>query len=723
MKAPEHPIVAVENLSIDYKTLAGRVHAVQDVTFSLHHGEVLGLVGESGCGKSTVALALLGHLGSNGFLVGGRVLLQGESILTLPAALLAARRGRQIGFVPQDPTTALSPHLPIGNQYAEIVLHHGIAKTHEEATSLAYEQFSFVGLPDPPRLSRRYPHELSGGQQQRVCIAMAVACHPEVLVLDEPTTGLDVTTQARIVSLLRGLQAHLGMAMLYVTHDLALLGQIANRVGVMYAGRLVELGAADHLFAKPYHPYSRGLIASVLTLEPRRDDGRRLHGFLQRNRLPQGCPFFPRCDHAELSCSEKVQHLELVGPNYWVACQQWNHIFDQSSAGSASPPKEIAAGSGTTTKVLEIEDLSVSYGRSAWWRRIIGLRSANVVNDLSFSIAPGEIFALVGESGSGKSTTARAISGLLRPQAGTLRFRGESLPGNLRRRSLDLKRQIQFIFQNPDASLNPRERIRSILARPLRVFFRVGRAGVTDRLLAAIGEVHLEPSYVARFPDQLSGGERQRVAIARALVAQPSLILCDEILSSLDVSVQSSIIDLLARLRQETKVAMLFISHDLAVVRHLADRIGVLFGGTLVEYGATAALFKPPFHPYTEELLLAVPSIRRRGKLPPPASRVGHVRQRGQGCIYAGRCHRHLGSICDERTPPWREVTAGHAIRCHIPLSELATGSLIDPSTDTEKDEPTVVKWNRRSARRLMASGLTHQRGPDKRSFPDYAWE
>jgi peptide/nickel transport system ATP-binding protein len=267
MTQADRPVVEVENLSIDYKTPVGPLHAVQDVTFSISRGEVLGLVGESGCGKSTVALALVGHLGSSGSSASGRVLLHGESLLTLPSTVLAARRGKLVGFVPQDPTTALSPHLTVGSQYAEIVLHHGVSGGRSAALALACEQFSLVGLSDPPRLIGRYPHELSGGQQQRVCIAMAIACRPALLVLDEPTTGLDVTTQARIVGLLRDLQTRLDMAMLYVTHDLGILGQIASRVGVMYAGRLVELAAVDALFTTPRHPYSRGLMASVQTLD------------------------------------------------------------------------------------------------------------------------------------------------------------------------------------------------------------------------------------------------------------------------------------------------------------------------------------------------------------------------------------------------------------------------------------------------------------------------
>jgi peptide/nickel transport system ATP-binding protein len=684
MMQADAPVVDVDGLSIDYKTPGGTLHAVQDVTFSIARGEVLGLVGESGCGKSTVAMAMLGHLGSSGSVANGRVVLQSESLLTLPPSMLSARRGKLVGFVPQDPTTALSPHLTVGSQYAEIALHHGVATNHAAALALACEQFSLVGLPNPPRLIRRYPHELSGGQQQRVCIAMAIACRPKLLVLDEPTTGLDVTTQARIVALLRDLQTRLDMAMLYVTHDLGILGQIASRVGVMYAGQLVELASVEVLFTAPRHPYSRGLMASVQTLDENAYAGQPLRGLLQRDQLPAGCPFFPRCDYAEPSCAQNVQRLTAVESRHWVACQRWEFVRDELPVAQniSQPSPSVESGKGHA--LIEIRHLSLSYGKSSAWRRWFAIEPPDVVKDISLTIAAGEIFGLVGESGSGKSTTARAISGLLEPRLGTIRFMGAPLQGRLRQRPLNLKRQIQFIFQNPDASLNPRERVRKILARPLRLFFGVSRGKITTRAQTALTEVHLDPSYVARFSDQLSGGERQRVAIARALVAQPSLILCDEVLSALDVSVQRNIVELLSRLRQETKAAMLFISHDIAVVRHLADRIGVLFDGTLVECGPTAALFEPPFHPYTEELLLAVPSFKARSMRSALASGATRPRQSGQGCVYAGRCRHHLGPVCDTKEPPWQEGTDGHVIRCHIPLAELATASLLVPPDGTE---------------------------------------
>jgi peptide/nickel transport system ATP-binding protein len=359
-------------------------------------------------------------------------------------------------------------------------------------------------------------------------------------------------------------------------------------------------------------------------------------------------------------------------------------------------PAGAQIGKTAGGELIELDSVSLAYGATNRWRRLIGRNPKPVVTDLSLSIAPAEIFALVGESGSGKSTIARSMSGLLNPASGRMRFQGEPLNGSLTLRPLDLKRRIQYVFQNPDASLNPRERIGTILARPLRLYFPLGRSETRRRAADGLQEVRLDPSYAGRYPDQLSGGERQRVAIARALVAQPALILCDEILSALDVSVQASVIDLLARLRRETGVAMLFISHDLAVVRHLADRTGVLFGGTLVEYGPTPSLFEPPFHPYTEELLMAIPSYRQRMRPSVTPAAAKRRRKPGRGCIYAGRCRHHRGRICDEEQPPWREAGAGHAIRCHIPLEELLAEGLIAASPMARSGISTseVAQWS-----------------------------
>ncbi len=504
-------MIEVRNLTIDYETSSGRVRAVDGVSFTVSPSEILGLVGESGCGKSTVAMALLGHIAAVARVRRGEVLLHGRDLMALPAPLLASYRGRRIGFVPQNPAMGLSPHLRIGSQFAEVVLQHRIAGSRREALAIARDHFSLVGLASPEDLAKRYPHELSGGQQQRVCIALAIACRPEALVLDEPTTGLDVTTQMRIIELLKDLRSRFKIGMLYVTHDLGLLTQIADRVGVMYAGRLVEIASAEHLFAAPRHPYTRGLIASVPNLDATTVRSRQLRGLLERRSLPQGCSFFPRCDYAESSCATNFQSLERVGAGHRVACQRWRAI-DQDCSGLPDDKTEPDSPAGLKrSRLIELERVSLSYGRPSSWRRLLRIQDELVVQDLSFSIEEGEIFALVGESGSGKSTIARTLSGLLAPLAGRIHFRGAALAGRLSDRPLEVKRQIQYVFQNPDASLNPREPVRRGLGRPLHLYFRTDRAHLAERVASALREVRLDPSYASRFPDQLSGGERKRL--------------------------------------------------------------------------------------------------------------------------------------------------------------------------------------------------------------------
>jgi peptide/nickel transport system ATP-binding protein len=648
---------------------------VSNVSFQIALGEVFGLVGESGSGKSSVAMALLGHVPAAGRIASGRVTMDGADVLKLPEAELARWRGRRIGLVPQNPAMGLSPHIRVGRQLAELVTCHGVAADFAAGVEIAREEFAKVGLPDVDRLLRRYPHELSGGQQQRVCIAMALACKPSLLVLDEPTTGLDVTTQGRIIDLLGDVRRQFGISMLYVTHDLALLSTIADRVGVMYAGRLVETAPTRQIYETPCHPYTRALISSIPDAGMRTGMGRRLRGTLRRDSLPPGCPFAPRCDFADPACSTRMQTLEQAGEGHEVACDRWRLIVPEPRE-SKEARADSASGRTPSAPLVELRSVSLGYGRPTLWCRLAGDGARPVVGNISLSIGEGEVFALVGESGSGKSTIAKAVSGLLEPLSGEVCFAGAALPRRLGRREIDVRRRIQFVFQNPDASLNPRESVGAALSRPLSLYFDLEPPEARERVSMALHEVRLDPSYAARFPDQLSGGERQRVAIARALVAQPSLIICDEVLSALDVSVQASIIDLLARLRAETGVALLFISHDLSVVRQLADRTGVLFQGELVEVGAAGDLFEPPFHPYTEDLLRAVPLVRRhtRTNLPTRERRAG-AEAGARGCVYAARCRLHQVSLCDREPPPWRVTGSGHAIRCHIPLPDLAQHS------------------------------------------------
>ena len=666
------PVAEVRGLGFAYRHGDGWLPVLEGVSFSINRGEAFGLVGESGCGKTTVAYTLLGYRARNSRILAGEVLVRGRDVLAMSREQLDALRGRQVSLVPQNPTMALSPHMRVARQTAEVLLRHRVARTQVEARARTSELFRLVGLPEPEVFGRRYPHQLSGGQQQRVCIAMALACDPDLVVLDEPTTGLDVTTQEQVVRLLLSLRARLGMSMLYVTHDLGLLSEIADRVGVMYAGHMVEIAPTAELYRHPRHPYTRGLIASIPRIDQsKRSPGQPLRGLLRREELPPGCPFFPRCEVSEPDCAVNRQTLSPVAPDHVVACQRWQTL-------TAPSPVSDLAGQATDTAsaasdaVLRLDGVSLAYDRGVAWLDMAFARPVKpVVRDVSFDIQESECFALVGESGSGKSTIARAVSGLLEPVEGQIRFQGRPIGGPVHRRDREVRRKIQYIFQNPDDSLNPRARVGAILSRPLEVFFHLDRTARRAAVVQALQDVRLDAAYAQRYPDELSGGERQRIAIARALIADPVLLLCDEVLSALDVSVQSNILELFKRLRRETRVAMLFISHDLAVVRSLADRVAVLFHGQLCEVGDVDEIFLPPFHPYTYSLLMAVPGTWRGPKgeartetLPPP--------NEGRGCAFAGRCPWQLGQLCEETPPPWRESGSGLRIRCHLTNDDLS---------------------------------------------------
>jgi peptide/nickel transport system ATP-binding protein len=664
-------LVNVEGLSLSFHSGSGWTRVLHQVSFAIERGEVLGLVGESGCGKSTIGLSLLGYKAKNARIDGGRVLYKGQDLLRLERQALDRLRGNRIGFVPQNPTTALNPSMRAGEQLAETLYLHGQGDQLDQRLK---ELFGLVGLAGVERITERYPHELSGGQQQRVCIAIALACNPDLVVLDEPTTGLDVTTQEQIIALLHDLRARLGMAMLYVTHDLALLAQIADRIGVMYAGYLVEMASTRRLFEEPRHPYTRGLIGSLPRVEaPGADAPAPLRGLLRRRELPPGCPFSPRCPLSTDRCVSEPQPLALISEGHAVACWRW----PETGLLAATVPAPAASSPGNIlNSLLELRHVSIAYGvRPGLLGRFLPGRPFAAVSELSFVVGRGETFALVGESGSGKSTVARAVSGLLPPRSGLIHFDGKVLEPLVQDRTSEERRRIQYIFQNPDASLNPRARIGRILARPVELW---NGGDVRAKVAAALADVRLDSAYATRFPDELSGGERQRVAIARALVAEPDLLICDEVLSALDVSVQANILNLLRRLRRELNLAMLFISHDLAVVRSIADRVAVLFRGELMSLGPVERIFAPPHHPYTLSLLEAVPRIERIETPRPRAPAMPSAASMAPKCAYAGRCAFQLGRTCIDHEPPWQETSGGVRIRCHIPIADLMVLSARD---------------------------------------------
>lgn len=585
--------VAVTVKDLRIATTSG-IQVVSDVSFDIAPGEVLGVVGESGSGKTTVGLALLGHARKGLSITGGSVLLGEVNILDLEDSELRRMRGSVVSYVPQDPASSLNPALRIGVQLREVLEAHGQGRRRDHDARIA-EMMREVALPDDPKYLNRYPHELSGGQQQRIGLAMAFANRPRLIVLDEPTTGLDVTTQATVLSTVRDLAAAHGVAALYVSHDLAVVAALARRVAVMYAGRIVEIGPAEDLFKASAHPYTRRLVGAI----PRLTGGRSLIGIPGHapspGRRPQGCSFAPRCSMHLPACDEEIPSLESVGEGHSARCIRAHEVVRQVPASVGDPVDAISRDSDEA--VLTLRNVVARYGK------------VEVLHSINLALGQRECLAVVGESGSGKTTTARSIAGLHHDWTGSILLGGQELEGAARDRSTESRRQIQYIFQNPYGSLNPRKTVGESVGQPLEVFNIAKGKEAEARVAEMLEQVSLSASYAHRYPDQLSGGERQRVAIARALISSPSVLICDEVTSALDVSVQASIVELLGRLQRELGVSMVFVTHNLPLVRSIAQKVAVLANGKIVEYGETAQVLSSPQETYTRQLIANTPSL------------------------------------------------------------------------------------------------------------------
>jgi peptide/nickel transport system ATP-binding protein len=587
------PAIVVEGLKV---VVQGTGHdIVDDISFTIAPGEVLGLVGESGSGKTTAALALLGHTRRGAEIGGGSVRIGDSDVLQLGQNERRRLRGRVISYVPQDPAAALNPALRIGTQLMEALEVHGVGGGTGERRERVAEMMREVALPDDGPYLRRYPHELSGGQQQRVGLAMAFACRPRVIVLDEPTTGLDVTTQAHVLDTIRDLAAAHQAAALYVSHDLAVVGTLAARVAVMYAGRIIELSPSEELFRTAAHPYTRRLVAAV----PHLVGSRALVGIPGRapspGQRPTGCSFAPRCTLVEERCTAGMPELRLIAATHSVRCVNAEQV--RAQAVSLSSVAEDLPERDGAEPVLSLVNVSAGY---------IGF---TVVHDINLAVAPHECLALVGESGSGKTTLARSIAGLHRERSGEILLRGAALAPTARARPRDVRRAIQYVFQNPYGSLNPRRTIGQIIRQPLELFGAGDAKEVDRRVAEMLDRVSLNAAYARQYPDQLSGGERQRVAIARALVCNPDVLVCDEVTSALDVSVQAAIVDLLGELQRDLGLAMLFVTHNLPLVRSIAQRVAVMSQGRIVELGSVDSVLQAPSDEYTQRLLANTPSL------------------------------------------------------------------------------------------------------------------
>lgn len=627
-----------------------------------------GLVGESGCGKSTAALAAVRYLPRNGVVSGGRILVDGHDLMALSLPELRRLRATSVSMVYQDPGRALNPSIRIGRQVAEVFEFAQVSRA--EAYDRSAEMLKRVRIADPQKVMQRYPHQLSGGMQQRVCIAMALAINPKLLILDEPTTGLDATVEAEVLDLIRQLRIDFQTSILFISHNLAVVAKLCDRVGVLYAGTLVEEGPAAEIFGNPRHPYTVGLLRCLPTRGRRKSDG-------PLQTIPgappilgaaiKGCVFADRCPLADDVCRAAKPPLIRLGAAHVSRCVHHDRPIPEPLPGATTQHAELDTSStrGVSRPILLIANLSKTFALKG--------HALRALHGLTLDLAAGETLGVVGESGSGKTTFARLLLGLTDPDHdGLLELDGRPLEPWLQARSQDAVKSVQIIFQNPDSALNRSHTVQRIIGRAIQRLTGASGGAVGARLLELARAVRLPDRHLSVRPRQLSGGLKQRVAIARAFAGEPRIVVCDEPTSALDVSVQAAILNLLVELQTKRQVSYIFISHDLGVVRYLSDRIAVLYLGRLIEIGPAERVFAGPHHPYTEALLSAIPTIDRQsaerirlyGEIPsavePPS-----------GCVFHTRCPRKLGAICEQQEPPLIPAGPDHAIRCHIPAVDL----------------------------------------------------
>ncbi len=672
------PLLQVEHLGVTFFTPRGTVRAVRDASLEVRRGEVMGVVGESGCGKSTTAFAVMGYLPGI-TQVDGKIVFEGQDVAQMGPDELRHLRGNRIAMVYQDPATALNPTMRVGPQLEEVLREH-TDMASQQIRQRTVELFESVRLSDPETVGRRYPHELSGGMQQRVVIAMALACDPDLLIMDEPTTGLDVTTEATILELVVDLKQRINAGILYVSHNLGVIATVADRVAVMYAGETVEEAPVRDLFKDSKHPYTTGLLNCVP--KPPTDAGEvvqlsRIPGvvYSANDPAPNACLFVSRCPIAQESCSRQAPPLADAGGGHLSRCLYPGDV-DTGIWGELDT--SVDTERARQEPVLTATGMRRFYGN--WGRKyfLFGPRvrpPVRAVTGVDFKVGLGRTLGIVGESGSGKTTVARAIVGLVPRDQGGLQLQDQELAPSVESRTRDQRAAMRMVFQNPQASLNPKLSIRHAIVRSLRKFAGLNKRDSQKRAGELLQAVGLDPGYLDRHPGELSGGEQQRVAIAGAFAASPDLVVADEAVSALDVSVQAQVLNLLRSHQQDTNTSYVFITHDLGVVRYLSDDILVLYAGHVAETGPANKVLGLPSHPYTEALMSAAPIpdpdaeptvIRLSGAVPT-------MRAEFTGCFFAGRCPRKVGPVCDDTPPPEQIVPGGgHLINCHIPLEELA---------------------------------------------------
>ena len=682
MPGDDAPVLEISGLRLSYYTRAGEIPAVMDFDLTVRKGESVGLVGESGCGKSTVANGIMRYMGRNGGIVGGSIRFKGRDMSEFSEEEIRQIRGRDIAMIYQEPMASLNPSMTIARQLMEVPMVHERV-SEDEARRRAREMLEAVHIPDPDRLMASYPHQVSGGQQQRVVIAMALLSRPALLLLDEPTTALDVTVEAGIVELIAELSKEAGTSLLYISHNLGLMLEVCDRICVMYSGEVVEEGHIDSIFSWPKHPYTHGLFGCIPL--PHADKNARplvaIPGQLPLpHQRPTGCYFGPRCSFFEPGrCDGDPVAMEGVhtddDPAHRVRCLRWNEIDHDAAIRVEETREPISVGE----TVLEVDNMRKYYEvRDASLRALISGGSARQVKaneQISFRAGEGETVAIVGESGCGKSTFAKVLMGLETATEGEVRLDGTDLGSiPVKQRTPKQLASLQMVFQNPNDTLNPSHSVGAQIARVIRRFgIESEPARVQEQVFRLLDTVKLPRDFATRKPRQLSGGQKQRIGIARAFAGNPKTVIADEPISALDVSVAAAVTELLMDIQREHRTTLLFISHDLSAVRYLSDRVVVMYLGQIMERGSTEEVFAPPYHPYTEALLSAVPiadpEVEKRrivleGNLPSPLDPP-------KGCPFSTRCPRRLGSICDTDPPPVQMNADRHAIACHIPLEEL----------------------------------------------------
>ena len=665
-------LLEVKNLSVSFKNNESRVRAVDNVSYEVGEREVVCFVGESGSGKSVTQLASMQLIASPpGKIEAGQVLLEGEDLLALPASGVQMQkvRGGKIGIVFQEPMTSLNPVKTIGSQILEPVLKH-TGLEGEDARRRVTELLTQVGIPDAASRFHDYPHQFSGGMRQRIMVAIAMAGNPKLLIADEPTTALDVTTQAQILELLRESTIDAGASLLLVTHNLGIVARYADRIYVMYAGSIVESGRAEDIFARPSHPYTRGLLQAVPRLDDRRD--RRLIPIegapATPASRPAGCPFHPRCPYATDACKtgERPTLRPCGESGHASACIFSREELDRLEASRADTSRRVQEKK-LGEPILTLDQVTMRFPVTrGMMRKTVGYVTA--ANRISFQVRQGETFGLVGESGCGKTTVARCILQLYKGYEGSIHFRGSDLAGLKGKQLRQERRKLQMIFQDPYSSLNPRRTVGAMVGEPLKIHGLVRTQEEYDRRVAELFElVGLDPSLRDRVPHEFSGGQRQRVGIARALASNPDLIVCDEPISALDVSIQAQIINLLEDLQRNLGISYLFIAHDLSVVKHISDRIAVMYLGNLVETAPCDLLYDEPLHPYTKALLTAVPIpdpiVERGRERAPLQGEIPSVLQRPKGCCFSDRCPLAT-ERCRQEAPELKELSDGHCVAC-----------------------------------------------------------